>query len=410
MFNYEYPPLGGGGGVVHQYLADELSRRGNQVTVITSQFGRLPSIEMREKVKILRVPVLFRRNQSAASLISMLSYFPTSLKAGLGLLKNRPFDLVHSMFAVPSAPSGLLASRLFGLPHVVSILGGDVYDPSKRLSPHRIGPLRLVVRNILERSNRIIGMSSDIVQRARQYYNLSKPITVIPHAIKKPNFEAVTRTELGFSPDEVLLVTVGRLVPRKRIPDLLHALRKIGGKARLVIVGDGPERKNLEGLSSSLGVSEKVTFMGYVDERTKLRVLRVADIYVAAPQHEGFGLVFIEAMAAGLPVVTYNNGGQADFLEDGKTGYLIELGDTEMLAQRIDELCHSPEARRDMGGYNLQAVKQYLIENCADRYEALYESVVLQPTPVTSLPDVVPFPRSSEPSADAKPLLKSLNK
>jgi len=366
---------------------------------------------MRGKVKILRVPVLFRRNQSAASLVSMLSFFPSSLKAGCSLLRTRGVDLIHSMFAVPSAPSGLLTSRMFGLPHVVSILGGDVYDPTKRLSPHRIGPLRVVVKNVLEKSNQVIGMSSDIVQRARQYYKITRDITVIPHAIKKPVFETVSRAQLGFSQNEVLLVTIGRLVPRKRVPDLFQALSRIDRKARLVIVGDGPERQKLEGLSASLGVSERVTFMGYVDERTKLRALRAADLYVATPQHEGFGLVFLEAMAAGLPIVSYNNGGQVDFLEEGKTGYLVDVGDTDTLARRIGQLCEDRQTRKSMGEFNLQAVQKYLIENCADRYEAVYESVVSQPAAgVTYQPDVVPFPTSvADGSArEANTLLKSL--
>ena len=136
MLNYEYPPLGGGGGVLNQQLAEELSQN-NQVTLITSQFGDQPSHEIRGGVEILRVPVLWRSNPNAATLLSMFSFFPTSLRTGYRLLHTRPFDLVHSMFAIPSAPSGFMLAKRFRLPHVLSILGGDVYDPSKRLSPHR---------------------------------------------------------------------------------------------------------------------------------------------------------------------------------------------------------------------------------------------------------------------------------
>src|SRR5688500_16440383 len=112
MLNYEYPPLGGGGGVFNQQLAEELSQQ-NQITLITSRFGAQPSYEIQRGVEIFRVPVLLRRNPNSATLLSMFSFFPTSLRTGYRLLHTRPFDLIHSMFAIPSAPSGFLLAKRF---------------------------------------------------------------------------------------------------------------------------------------------------------------------------------------------------------------------------------------------------------------------------------------------------------
>lgn len=110
MVNYEYPPLGGGGGVFSKQLAEELGKS-NRVTVITPKFGDQKPHEIVRNVEIIRVPVLIKRDQNTATITSMLSFFPSSLLIGYKLLRNRSFDVVHSMFAIPSAPSGFALSK-----------------------------------------------------------------------------------------------------------------------------------------------------------------------------------------------------------------------------------------------------------------------------------------------------------
>jgi hypothetical protein len=115
IVTYEYPPLGGGGGVIVQALAEELAKE-IDVTVLTSGRAGLEETERRGRLEIVRVPVWMRRADATASLVSMLSFFPLSLRRGAALLRTRPFDLVHSSFAVPSGPSGLCLARRAGIP------------------------------------------------------------------------------------------------------------------------------------------------------------------------------------------------------------------------------------------------------------------------------------------------------
>ena len=232
---------------------------------------------------------------------------------------------------------------------------------------------------MLSGSDQVIGMSSDIITRAMRYYALSRDIELIPHGIKRPLFVPKTRHDLGYDPNDILLVTVGRLIPRKAVHDLLSVLQAMKqAPVKLLIIGDGPERQKLQALAVALGVSERTCFVGNVDDESKFQLLNIADIYISSTHHEGFGLVFLEAMAVGLPIISYDNGGHTDFLTDGKTGFLIHLGDLSTLIERTRALSEHADLRQQMGEFNKRHVENYYIANCAAKYHALYEAVIIK--------------------------------
>ncbi|GIX49602.1 MAG: 1,2-diacylglycerol 3-glucosyltransferase [Candidatus Tectimicrobiota bacterium] len=375
MLNYEYPPLGGGGGVLNRDLAEALSQE-HAITLLTSRYDGLPAREVCGGVEIVRVPVWGRHDPQVASLRSMLSFFPSSLGYGWRLLRRQRVDVVHSLFAVPSAPSGFLLARHFGVPHLLSILGGDIYDPSKRLSPHRHALLRALVRHLLRASDAVVGMSTDIIAHAQSRYGITRDIVKIPHGIRRPVYSRTCREALGYRAQELLLVTVGRLVPRKATHELLDVVARLHGVAfKLLIIGDGPEKSRLQQQAAQQGLGDRVAFLGSVSDEVKFQVLSVADIYVSTTQHEGFGLMFLEAMACGLPIVSYDHGGHVDFLIDGKTGFLVRLGDRALFAHRLQELCDHAPLRREMGQFNRAYVEEFYIERCAQKYSALYRAL-----------------------------------
>jgi glycosyltransferase involved in cell wall biosynthesis len=372
IVTYEYPPLGGGGGVIFRDLAEEMARS-IEVTVLTSGCGDLPPRERHGNLEIVRVPVLMRNSESTASLASMLSFFPSSLYAGARLLRERSFDLVHTSFAVPSGPSGLLLARLFRLPHVLSLHGGDIYDPSKALSPHRTPVLKQTVRRVIHASDRVVAQSSDTRRRARAIYG-DRRVDCIPLAVRRPSFERVPRSALGLGleDDHFVLVTVGRLIPRKALDQLLEIVSNLDDpRFRLVVVGDGPEREALEAKATACGVADAVRFTGFVSEERKWQILAASDLYVSTSLHEGFGIVFLEAMENGLPVVCYDRGGQADFVSH-EVGQLLPLGEAKPFRDEILILAASPERRARLGAAARELAAEYSIERYAQRYHGIY--------------------------------------
>jgi glycosyltransferase involved in cell wall biosynthesis len=375
MLNHEYPPVGGGGGVTHALAAEELARR-HRVCVVTSAFEDLPLSEVRNGVEIRRARVAGRGDRSAATLGWLLTFPPAALALGLQLVSRRRFDVVHAHFAVPTGPASVPLASLARAPHVVSLHGGDIYDPSKRLSPHRIPSVRRVVTWVLRRSAAVVAQSRNTRANAYRYTGYRGPIEVIPLGIRKPTVRSATRVELGL-PEGFLAVTVGRLVTRKGVHHVLDALARPGCESvRLVVVGEGPQLEALRALAEHAGLGPRVVFTGWVDEVRKWQILTCADAYVSSTMHEGFGLVYLEAMAAGLPVITSDHGGQVDFLRDGENGYLVPPSDGSAIGEAIGRLVADPGIGRRIRATNLRDAERHGSERCARSYEALYEGLV----------------------------------
>jgi glycosyltransferase involved in cell wall biosynthesis len=375
--NYEYPPLGGGGGVVNAMLAEALAERGHRVVALTSRGLAAPAQSTENGVEVVRVPVFFRKHQSVANLVSMAAYIPQAIRMGIRLLARERFDVINTHFVVPTGPVGDWLSRRSGIPNVLSLHGGDLYDPSKFLSPHRHWPLRLAVRRLLHRADLVVGQSSNTLDNMRRYYAADVDALRIPLGIRRPPEGTARRSDYAFAEDDVLIAAVGRLVARKAVDQLLDTIAELRApRLRLLVIGDGPLRDELARQASALGVGDNVRMLGHVDEREKFRILRMCDAYASTSQHEGFGLVFLEAMAAGLPVVCYDNGGQTDFLREGMTGFLVPLNDRRALARAVRRLADDAALRRRIGAHNRAAVEEFFIEHCAERYEAAYSSVI----------------------------------
>lgn len=373
--NYEYPPIGGGGGVINASLAEELAKR-HEVTVLTSQALDLRAEEVEKGVTVIRAPVFFRRSLAVANFASMFAYMPMGIRRGRRLLASEHFDIINTHFALPTGPVGQSLAHRFGIPNVLSVHGGDLYDPSKRSSPHRHALLRAWVRRLARSADAVVAQSKNTRQNLAEYFAPDVPASIIPLGIARPPAVSANRAALGLPPDAVILVTIGRLIRRKRVDQLVETLASLPENARLLIIGNGPEEPNLRAQADSLGVAGRITFAGRVSETDKLRLLAAANFFVSTSQHEGFGLVFLEAMAMGLPVVCYGHGGQTDYLVDGRSGYVVDLNDVGAFAERCGRLCNDSNLRLQMADWNKRCVEDYFIDNCAKQYEALFQSVI----------------------------------
>ena len=374
--NYEYPPLGGGGGVINAQLAEELAK-GHEVTVLTSQGLGLAREEVCNGVRVIRVPVFFRSLTAAANFPSMLAYLPMGIRAGRRLLAQENFEVINTHFVLPTGPVGDALSRYAHIPNVLSVHGGDLYDPSKWSSPHRHRLLRHWAQTLLRRADRVVGQSSNTLENVGRYYDDRLSTQLIPLGIRRPApQDPASRADHGIGPDALILATVGRLVARKAVDQLIALVAALGKQAHLLIIGSGPLERVLQEQAGARQVADRVHFMGQVTDAEKFSLLNMADLYVSTSQHEGFGLVFLEAMACGLPVLCYDHGGQTDFLHEGLSGHLVPLNDQQAFAKACLELIKNQATRQAMGAENLARVENYFIDRCASRYEALFDEVI----------------------------------
>jgi glycosyltransferase involved in cell wall biosynthesis len=379
VINYEYPPIGGGGGVICRDIAEEIVNLGQEVTVVTSKFAKLKDEEINGGVRIIRVPVFFRNEQNTASILSMLSYLPYCIYFTIKLFKKENFDIINTHFAIPSGPAGNFIAKKYKIPNVLSIHGGDIFDPSKSISPHKTIGLKQTVRKMLLNADRVIAQSSDTRKNASSLYDIKRMIDIIPLGIKPNLFEKKSKKELGLNENKKTLVTVGRLIKRKNIEELIDIFSKIKEKSdcELIIIGYGPENENLKQKINSLNLQNDARLIGRVTEELKFQYLNASDIYVSTAMHEGFGIVFLEAMECGLPVVCYNRGGQTDFLKNGETGYLVELNNKDSFYNNLLSLLINSKKKEKIRAYNKELVKKYYIRNIAKQYLSIFDEVLI---------------------------------
>ncbi|MGA2564634.1 MAG: glycosyltransferase family 4 protein [Steroidobacteraceae bacterium] len=377
MCNYEYPPLGGGGGVVMAALARELARR-HDVTVLTSKALGLQDESIDVGVRVVRAPVFFRRQLAVANFPSMLAFLPMAAQRGLRLMRRGAFDVINTHFVVPTGPVGYLLGALYRTPNVLSVHGGDLFDPSKRSSPHRHAWLRAPIRQLLMRADCVVGQSRDTLNRVEEIYGVRRATELIPLGIERPPpVKDALREEFGLPIHAFVMVSVGRVVARKSTVQLITALcASQRAMIHLLLVGAGPDVEMVRKAATEAGVSDRVHLLGHVTDAQKYRALAVADIFVSSSQHEGFGLVFLEAMAFGLPVVCYDRGGQTDFLSTGETGYVVRLNDLEAFTSAIVALHDQRELRHAISERNRQRVEQYFIDKCSERYEEVFQAAI----------------------------------
>ena len=384
IINYEYPPLGGGGGIEVRDLAEQLAKT-NAVFVLTTGFHNLPPKETLNGVKIYRVPVLGRMDLPTATTRSLISFFPSAFLYGLFLVPKIKPQVINAHFVVPSGLPAVFLARLYKIPFVLTLIGGDVYDPSKGISPHRHAILRWIIRKIMKRADKITAISHDTKERAIRHYNAPEGIEVIPLGFVPPKVIGVDQAEKDFNPGNFSLdgsglkinfVSIGRLVAQKGYFDLLRAFAALQNEnAVLYIIGDGPLLPELNFEIKKLGIESRVHMRGRVSDEDKYRMLRGSDIYVSASHHEGFGICFLEAMYAGLPIVSTNIGGQTDFLVPGRNAFLVNVGDLVKITRAMEQLCNDGIMRKTMGKDNKKDVENFLIQNTTKRHELIFQEL-----------------------------------
>lgn len=233
------------------------------------------------------------------------------------------------------------------------------------------------------RSCDLVLSPSEGMKKVLQRLGVDAPIDVVPNGVDLRAFQApidpVDRAALGIAVDDIVLLFVGRLGPEK---NLAFLLRSFVGTAlayehvHLVLVGDGPERGNLEDQAAHSGAGERVHFLGLVPYADMPRYMAMADAFVTASVTEVHPLTVIEAMAAGLPVLGSDSPGVGDTVLDGQTGYLVPEQDLAAFTAKMVRLVIDSDNRRRMGENSRRAAQAYNIENTSRLVEERYQSVL----------------------------------
>ena len=362
---YEYPPIGGGGGIGAKQYAEAWAEAGHQVTVLTSWDKGLQRREQLRGVELIRVPTFGKKNRATATNLSMLCY----LTFGFAYLTShfsdfKKVEVINTHFSVPTGPLGMAASKLFARPNILTIIGGDIYDPTKRSSPHRSAILRFFNRIFINSATHVVAISSDTKKRAEEHYNIRKEISVINYGFTPPERTNTNRSELGLSEQKYYLIAVGRLVKRKGFEYLIESLKDLPTEIQLLIIGDGPLEQELGNTASRAGVGDRVSLLGYQTRERIWEYLQVSDCFVLSSLHEGLGIVVQEAMCAGLPIVASDNGGQVDLIRNGRNGVLVRPMDSHALSSAIKEIYSHPDTADEMGRNNMNDIKRcYMLDN-----------------------------------------------
>ena len=370
FINYEYPPLGGGSATACQQIARVLSKRGHEVTVLTSGIGSLHGTTVEDGVTIIRLRTL-RKRAHQSGVLEMLSYVLAACWKVTSISKAHRFDSTLAFFSVPG---GIVARWLHlraQVPYVVSLRGGDVpgTEPHLAIFYKVLAGLR---RNIFRRATAISAPSQGLKALSEQTDPF--PVQVVPNGVDTDLFQPVPERRAKVP----TLLSVGRLHAQKNVAYLLNLVAAIKDKTgvRARIIGDGPERPSLEAGAADLGITEYVQFDGWLDREAVREAYQSATFLVHASSYEGMSNVILEALATGLPVVASKIPGNDELIEDGTNGFLFEPSvDARELADRI-----LPVFQNEAKWNQLSAAARSTIESrfswnhAADLYEKLLKT------------------------------------
>jgi len=287
-------------------------------------------------------------------------------------------DLLHVHYAIPHAFAGFFAKQILhtrgiNIPIVTTLHGTDITIVGKDAS------LQPVVEFSINHSDVVTTVSKSLQQDTCANFNITKEIDVIPNFIDFNRFSKTDKSHFkkAIAPEgEKILVHTSNFRKVKRVDDVIKAFKKVRDTlpAKLLLIGDGPERQQLETLCREMKVCNDVRFLGKQDAVEEL--LTVSDVFLMASEKESFGLAALEAMACEVPVISTNTGGLPELNIHGKTGYLNDVGDVDAMAESIIRLLRSDNLLAQFKKNAFEQAQKFDLKAVLPMYEAAYQKAL----------------------------------
>lgn len=364
-------PTFGGSGVVATGLGSALARKGHQVHFITYSMPFKLDLE-EDNIHYHEVEI---------SNYDLFEYPPYELSLTnkiVDIAHCENLDLLHVHYAIPHASSAyaarqILAAKNKDLPFITTLHGTDITligkDPS----------LNEVITFAMNQSDILTTVSESLKKDTLEHFKIIDEINVIPNFVRTKEYCQVRDMELRRTyaeDDEKILLHISNFRPVKKVEDVVRVFAKVkeSVKSKLILVGDGPDGILIDDLCNELNLCDDIKRLGKLTETET--ILSIADLFLLTSETESFGLVALEAMASGVPVISTNTGGIPEVNIHGKTGYLSNVGDVADMAKNAIVLLEDDGKYEQFRKNALSQAKEFDIENILPLYEALYERLI----------------------------------
>lgn len=364
-------PTYGGSGVVATELGIGLAERGHEIHFITY---RRPA-----RLTHFHENVFFHEVSGEDYPLFEYAPYDTALASKLvDVVKFENLDLLHVHYAIPHAAVAYMAKKILltegrYVPVVTTLHGTDItlVGMNRAFAP--------VVAFSINKSDGVTAVSESLRQQTVDQFDIEQEIKVIHNFIDFSRFKRIDKDHFkkAIAPNgERVLVHISNFRKVKRIEDVIHVFKNVYQEvpSKLLLIGDGPERRNLEELCRKIGLCHEVRFLGKQDAVEEL--LSIADLFLMPSASESFGLAALEAMACEVPVISSNIGGLPEVNIHGETGFLSDVGDVEAMAANAIKILKEPELLQQFRRNALAQAKRFDINNILPQYEDYYEQVI----------------------------------
>lgn len=364
-------PTFGGSGVLATELGKVLAEKGHNIHFITYQQPvRLSGFHANIFYHEVRVPTY--------PLFDFPPYETALASSMVDVVNNHQIDLLHVHYAIPHAAAAYMAKQILlkqgkKIPVITTLHGTDItlVGRDKTYSP--------VVTFSMEESDILTAVSNNLKEETYKNFSISKPIEVIHNFvdINRFNKKPVDAFKKLIAPNnERIIVHASNFRKVKRVMDVVQTFLNIRKKipSKLLLIGDGPERPEIEAFTRSCNDCGEITFLGRQEQIED--ILPIADLFLLPSEYESFGLAALEAMAAEVPVVSSDAGGLPEINIDGYSGYMCPVGDTIAMSEKAIHILSSETTLMQFKTNAITQASKFGIEKIVPQYEALYSSLI----------------------------------